>query len=154
MVRAIALLVCGLTPLFCQTSSVPYAPNNDAPRPTFTNETVTDSLLVGKYSSIQKVDFRNLKPLKNGRYRQHVDGVHYSEELDKVYYLDTPTSNEQAALVLYSWFSVGGSSSQGSVGEFSESLVALFDLPRKSAGTPNSRLGNGSSRSTESIASS
>jgi hypothetical protein len=116
VVRTIALLVCGLTLLFSQTSPVPYAPNSDGPGPTFSNETATNSL-PGRYSSIQKVDFRNLKPLKNGRYRENGDGVHYSEELDKVYYLRSPTSNGQTALVLYSWFDVGGSSSQGGVAQ-------------------------------------
>ena len=51
--------------------------------------------------------------MKNGRYRRHEGGVYYSEQLDKVYYLGGPTSNDQVALVLYSWFSAGGSSSQG-----------------------------------------
>jgi len=116
VVRTIALLVCGLTPLFSQTSPVPYAPNSDGPGPTFSNVTATNPL-PGRYSSIQKVDFRNLKPLKNGRYRENGDGSHYVEVLNKVYYLDTSTSNDQAALVLYSWSDAGGSSSQGGIAQ-------------------------------------
>jgi len=53
--------------------------------------------------------------LKNGRYRGGKGDVRYSEELDDVYYLGSSTPDRQAALVLYSWFSVGGSSSQGGV---------------------------------------
>ncbi len=112
MIRVTAFLGFGLTTLFSQTSPVPYAPNSDGPGPTFTNETVT-SLLPGKYSSIQKVDFRNLKRLKNGRYGEDSDTGHYSEQLEAVYYLGGPKSDGQVALVLYSWFGVGGSSSQG-----------------------------------------
>jgi hypothetical protein len=112
LIRAITLLICGLTTLFSQTSPIPYAPNSDGPGPTFSAETSTTSF-PGKYSSIQKVDFRNLKPLKNGRYQAHEGGSHYTEELDNVYYLDSPTSNGQAVLVVYSWFDAGGSSSQG-----------------------------------------
>jgi hypothetical protein len=116
VIRALLLLPFVLTGLFSQTSPVPYAPNSDGPGPTFTNQIVTNSLL-GKYSSIKKVDFRNLKPLKNGRYQEHEDGSHYSEDLDKVYYLGSSMSNGQAALVLYSWFDVGGSSSKGGVAQ-------------------------------------
>jgi hypothetical protein len=112
--RVIAFLVCGLAPAFSQTSHVPYASGSDGPGPTFTNETITDAL-PGKYSSIHKVDFRNLKPLKNGRYQEHEDDVEYSEELDNIYYLGSGRSSDQAALVLYSWFSAGGSSSQGGI---------------------------------------
>ena len=113
MIRAIAPVVCGLTTLFGQISPVPYAPNSDGPGPTFASQTVASSF-PGKYSSVEKVDFRNLKPLKDGRYKEDEGGVHYSEQLDKVYYLTgSPTVSPQSALVLYSWFSVGGSSSQG-----------------------------------------
>ena len=116
MTRSIALLLFGLTTTFSQTSQVPYALDSDGPGPTFTNETVTNSL-PGKYSSIQKVDFRNLRPLKNGRYRERENGSFSSEELDEIYYLGRSTSKTQAALVLYSWFSAGGSSSQGGVAQ-------------------------------------
>ena len=69
----------------------------------------------GRHATIHKVDFRNLKPLKNGRYTRKDVGVFYSESLDSVYYLDGPAAIGQAALVLSSWFSAGGSSSQGEV---------------------------------------
>lgn len=90
MIRPTTLLVRGLTTLFSQTSPVPYAANSD---------------------------FRNLKPMKNGRYLVDEDGSHYSEELDTVYYLNSPTLKGQAALVLYSWFDAGGSSSQGGIAQ-------------------------------------
>jgi hypothetical protein len=114
--RFVSLLLFGLTGLCSQTSPVPYAPNSDGPGPTFTNETIT-SEFPGRYSSVRQVDFRNLKPLKNGRYRKDEGGVHYSEQLDKVYYLVSPMPKDQVALVLYSWFSAAGSSSQGDVAQ-------------------------------------
>jgi hypothetical protein len=116
MTRVVALLFFGLTSLCSQISPVPYAPDSDGPGPTFTNETIT-SAFPSRYSSLRQIDFRNLKPLKNGRYRRDERGVHYSEQLDDVYYLGGPTSNDQVALVLYSWFSAGGSSSQGDVAQ-------------------------------------
>lgn len=114
VILAIALLVLSQATLSSQTSSVPYAPNSDGPGPTFSSKTVLHSFR-GAYSFIHTVDFRNLKPLRNGRYRHDEESDHYSEELDNVYYLGDPKSGGQAALVLYSWFSVGGSSSQGGV---------------------------------------
>jgi hypothetical protein len=110
VIRAAAFCLLGLPALFSQTSLVPYAPNSDGPGPTFSNEIVAAAFR-GRYSSIRKVDFRNLKPLKNGHYRE--DGGRYAQELDKIDYLASP--NGEAALVLYSWFSVGGSSSQGGI---------------------------------------
>jgi len=104
VILALALLVCLQATLFSRTSPVSYAQNSDGPGPAFTSETVTYSL-PGKYPSIGKVDFRNLRPLKNGRYRDDKVGVHYSEELNGVYYLGGPMSNRQAAF----WFSIRGS---------------------------------------------
>ena len=110
--RPLALIPVILACAFGQTSHVPYAANSDGPGPTFTSE-IAESSFRGRYSTIHKVDFRNLKPMKNGRYRKNEDGAHFSKEIDSVYYLDSPSSGGQAALVLYSWFSAGGSSSQG-----------------------------------------
>lgn len=113
MIRPLTFAALVVSNVFGQGSSVPYASNSDGPGPTFVNEIATSSFN-GKYSSIRKVDFRNLKPLKNGRYKEDEGGVHYSEQLEEVYYLTgSATVSAQAALVLYSWFSVGGSSSQG-----------------------------------------
>jgi hypothetical protein len=114
--RPLALISLILACAFGQTSRVPYAPQSDGPGPTFTSE-ISESSEPGIYSALSKVDFRNLKPMKNGRYQKNRDGIHYSKEVDSVYYLDSPSSEGQAALVLYSWFSAGGSSSQGGVAQ-------------------------------------
>jgi hypothetical protein len=113
VIRTSALVPLILANALGQTSSVPYASNSDGPGPTFASQMVT-VILPGQYSSIRRVDFRNLKPLRYGRYSEDEDGVHYTEQLEKLYYLSTSKSSSlPAALVLYSWFSVGGSSSQG-----------------------------------------
>ena len=112
-----------------QTSPVSYAPDSDGPGPTFTCENVSFSL-PRSYSSIRKVDFRNLRlpifdaggrpagsvSFKNGRYKNSDPGDHYWEELNSIHYLPGPSSSPSkggSALVLYSWFEGGGSSSQG-----------------------------------------
>jgi hypothetical protein len=107
---------------FGQTSQVPYAQQSDGPGPTFASENVSVSY-PGSYSSIRKVDFRNFKipffdekpfSLKNGHYKHDESLGHWSIDLESVYYLSTsPSSKGSSALVLYSWFSAGGSSSQG-----------------------------------------
>jgi hypothetical protein len=113
-----------------QTSQFPYAPQSDGPGPTFASQNVSLSYR-GSYSSIRKVDFRNFrfrsyvqagKPavsfsLKNGHYKHDEPYDHSSIDLDSVYYLSTSPSKGSSALVLYSWFSVGGSSSQGGTAE-------------------------------------
>jgi len=122
----------GLLPLliagaFGQTSQVPYAPNSDGPGPTFTKESVSFSF-PGSYSSIRRVDFRNLRlpifdaegrpagsiSFKNGRYKYDRPDDHYAEKVTSIHYLSgTSSSKDDSAVVLYSWFSAGGSSSQG-----------------------------------------
>jgi len=110
--RKLALLFTLLADAFGQTSQVPYAPDSDGPGPTFTSENISLSY-PGSYSSIRKVDFRNLKPLKNGHYKDDEPGSHFSMDLVSIYYLSTlPSSRGGSALVLYSWFDAGGSSSQ------------------------------------------
>jgi hypothetical protein len=116
--RQLALLFILLAGAFGQTSQVPYAPDSDGPGPTFTTENISLSY-PGSYSSIRKVDFRNLngKPagsfsLKNGNYKDDEPGSHFSMDLDSIHYLSTGS-----ALVLYSWFDAGGSSSQGRTAE-------------------------------------
>jgi hypothetical protein len=124
--RHFALLSIVFVGAFGQTSQVPYAPNSDGSGPTFTNENVNLSF-PGSYSSIRKVDFRNFKfpnfnqagqpgsySLQNGHYKHDEPHSHFSMDLDSIYYLNTsPLSKESSALVLYSWFAAGGSSSQG-----------------------------------------
>jgi len=96
-------------------------PNSDGSGLTFTNRNV-DVAYPGFYLSIRKVDFRNLKsrivdesfPLKNGHYEHRDRGGYAAVDLDSIHYLGTsPQSKGGAALVLYSWFAAGGSSSQG-----------------------------------------
>ena len=114
--RQIVLLLILLAGAFGQTSPVPYAPNSDGPGPTFTNDQIAYSF-PGAYSSIRKVDFRNLrspifdadgKPvgspsLKNGRYRHDEPDNHYSENLDSIHYLGGSSSySGGSALILYS----------------------------------------------------
>ena len=120
--RQPAILFLLAVAAFGQTSRVPYAAGSDGPGPTFT---ISDVSLPypGYYSSIRKVDFRNIKipffdersfSLKNGHYKHDEPGAHWSFDLDSVYYLSTsPSSKGSSALVLYSWFAAGGSSSQG-----------------------------------------
>ena len=79
MIRRLAFVPLVVASVFGQVSSVPYAPNSDGPGPTFANQIVA-SLFPGRYSSIEKVDFRNLKPLKNGRYKEDGGGGYYSEQ--------------------------------------------------------------------------
>ena len=125
--RRLVLLLFLVAAAFGQTSRVPYAPGTDGPGPTFTNDTANLSC-PGSYSSIRNVDFRNFTfpasdraaipagsfSLKNGHYKVDEGGVHFSMDLDSVYYLGTSTSSKGGfALVLFSWFAAGGSSSQG-----------------------------------------
>ncbi len=112
---------------FAQISTVPYASDSDGPGPTYVS-LKQDSAFPGTYSSIRAVDFRNLRvpvfdaagmltetfAFKNGHYRYDSPYGHYSEQLDSVCYLSISSLRQgRAALVLYSWSSVGGSSSQG-----------------------------------------
>ena len=111
--RQLALLLIPLAAACGQTSPVPYAPDSDGPGPTFTSENVSLSY-PGAYSSIRKVNFRNL----DGRYKKHDPDDHYSVKLNSVHYLGgSSPSKEQSALVLYSWIDGGGSSSQGEIAQ-------------------------------------
>jgi hypothetical protein len=124
--RQLALLLIVLASAFGQTSEVPYAPNSDAPGPTFANEQVLYSF-PGTFSSIRKVDFRNLRfpssdpilgsfSLKNGHYKHDARDDHQSLDLDSIHYLGESTApSGDSALVLLSWFEAGGSSSQEGV---------------------------------------
>ena len=55
--------------------------------------------------------------LKNGHYNHDEPLEHWSFDLDSVYYLSTSSSKGGSAVVLYTWFSAGGSSSQGGTAE-------------------------------------
>ena len=129
--RHLALLFLAAAGAFSQKSQVPYALDSDGPGPTFTSENVSLSY-PDSYLSIRKVDFRNLKfpffdtsgksagsvPLKSGHYKHDEPGDRSSIDLDSIYYLSTsPSSKGASALVVYSWFSAGGSSSQGGTAE-------------------------------------
>ena len=124
--RQLALLFLLTAAAFCQTSQVPYGLDTDGPGPTFTNDNTSLSY-ARSYSSIRKVDFRNIKipffdkasfSLKNGHYKHDEPGEHWSIDLDSVYYLSTSSSSKgSSALVLYSWSAAGGSSSQGGIAE-------------------------------------
>ena len=107
--RQATLLSIALATAFGQTPPVPYSISGDGTGPTFTNEHVMDSYR-GSYSSIRKLDFRNLK-LRVLDAAGNPDD-HYSEELDSVHYLKGP-SGGGSALALYSWTDGEGSSSQG-----------------------------------------
>ena len=55
--------------------------------------------------------------LSNAHYR-HDEPDHLSMDLESVYYLDRSRSlNEEFALLLFSWFAVGGTSSQGGIAQ-------------------------------------
>ena len=125
--RQLALLFLLVANAFSQKSQVLYAPNSDGAGPSFTIENASLSYR-GSYSSIRKVDFRNFTlplfdqdekstgrlSLNNGHYKHDEANAHFSMDLDSIYYLSTfPSSKGGSALVLYSWFSAGGSSSQG-----------------------------------------
>ena len=125
--RQVALLFLLVASAFGQISQVPYSPDGDGHGPTFTSENV-DLSYPGSYSSIRKVDFQNFKftafdqagkpagsfSLRKGHYTHDEPTGHFSMELDSIYYLSTlPLPKGGSALVLYSWFSAGGSSSQG-----------------------------------------
>ena len=99
-----------------QQSPVPYA---DADGPTFAAHPDADTW-PGSYQSIRSADFRNLRlprvlagdeamRLRNGHYEHNEPFDQSSVDLDSVRYLTA----EGFALVVYSWFAAGGSSSSG-----------------------------------------
>jgi hypothetical protein len=95
---------------------------------TFTSRQVRFSYQ-DSYSSLRGIDFRDFtffqnfdeegKPagnvsLKNGHYKHDQPLDQFSVDLESTYYLGkTASPNEEFALVLFSWFAAGGSSSQG-----------------------------------------
>jgi hypothetical protein len=112
---------------FGQTSSVPYAFGSDGPGPTFESRQLAYSY-PGTYSSIRNLNFRNFTflnfdavgepagdlTLKNGHYKEENQPFgYYSVDLDSVHYLGGPPGSGASVLILFSWFAVGGSSSQG-----------------------------------------
>ena len=117
MIRSVRMLCC-LAIATLLASSVPYDPGIG---PTFSSSRV-DQLYPGTWREIESVDFRNLTyslngarwVLKDGASRNR-DEVGYSEaSLQRGYLLRSSTSGKpDAALVLLSWSSAGGSSSSG-----------------------------------------
>jgi len=99
---------------FAQTSPVPYA---DGPSYSATKE---EHSYPGSYRSIRIVDFRNLNngmvPLRNGHYEHNEPNDHSSVDLDSVRYLTPPSrTGEGFALVIYSWFAVGGTAQAAAI---------------------------------------
>jgi hypothetical protein len=90
-----------------QVSPIPYG---EGYGPTYWNELLPVSYS-HRYLSMRQVDFRNLG-LRNGHYEKKGRGVFESRDLDSVEYLSPPTADPEYALVQYSEFSAGGSSSQ------------------------------------------
>jgi len=122
---------------FAQTSEVPYAPNSDGPGPTFTIKRV-HNCYPGSVSSIRRINFRNFKflnfredgepsdgyTLKNGHFQHDARFDHYSIDFDSIHYLPgAGASFGGSALVILSWFAVGGSSSQGG----NAKVFSIFD---------------------------
>jgi len=99
---------CFLTSALAQTSPVPYA---DGQGPSYSAVKAAHSY-PGSYRSIGEVDFRNLNngqvTLRNGHFQRNEPFFHYNVTLDAVAYM-----GDNAALVFYGWFGVGGSSSSG-----------------------------------------
>lgn len=98
-----------------QVSTVPYAPGDG---PSFASDLAV-STYRGSFSSIRAVDFRNLTvsgfPLRNGHAQSDEKFGHSSFDLESVYFIG------ESALVLYSYFAVGGSST-------SEGRATVFNV--------------------------
>jgi hypothetical protein len=122
--RRTILLFIVLTGAFGQTSKVPYAKGSG---PTYTIDEISHPY-PGSYSSIRKVDFRNLrfltfdkdgKPagdfsLRNGHYGFDESNDQQEIDLEAVHYPGQSSSSDGAsALVLLRYFAAGSSSSRG-----------------------------------------
>jgi hypothetical protein len=103
---------------FAQSRGVPY---DRSFGPGF-YEILADREYPGSYEGIKAVDFRNLRldildeskrvllraELANGQYDSKHEGTWNNVKLDFVYYLPSEDLHRQFALVLYTWFSAGG----------------------------------------------
>jgi hypothetical protein len=120
--------------LFMQSAGVAYDPQIG---PLFSSVSL-DHIYNETYESIRAVDFRNrtvqifdekghpgnFAGLKNGKYAKRDARSEESVELMAIEYLDPPiSSGQQHALILFDWFSVGGSSSK-------EGVAQVFVLSR------------------------
>jgi len=120
---SLALAILSPAVLSAEKESVPYA---EFYGPLFGNESVNFSC-PGHYRSIRDVDYRNLTlhvfgskgkppmrvPLKDGKWTQDKDQMHDEVGIEEIHYL--PKQSEapaEYALLIFSWFSVGGSSSK------------------------------------------
>ena len=113
-----AALVLTLLPLFAQVSSVPYAQFFG---PDFDNVHV-DTAYPGRYQSIEKVDFRNMRLIvfdrsgKTDTALQFRSGVRKWKEKNgdaneaKIEEVDYLTPADEYALVVFHWLSVSGGS--------------------------------------------
>lgn len=126
--RESILLLVFLATARAQSPPVPYEPNSDGPGPTFSISNDVDNF-PGTYTSIRNVNFRKLPnpfalsgegssvlaAVKKFFARKDPD-FHSSQKLETIHYLNgSPSSSGGSALLIYSWFAVGGSSSQGGV---------------------------------------
>jgi len=128
--RRLALFFPFLLPgLFGQTPAVPYDP---IVGPTFTNRQFRFQY-PGSYPSLRNMNFRDFtffqnfdaegKPagsvaLKNGHFGHDEPGDRYLVDLESTYYLGSSAPlHQESALVLFSWFAAGGSSSQGGIAQ-------------------------------------
>ena len=123
--RLVALISLALANVFAQMSPVPYAISGDVTGPTFSDKQILFSC-PRSYSSIRKVNFRNLRffdfdkdgkavamfRLRSGHYERNQPFDHESMDLDSVHYL-----SESSALVIFSWSAAGDSSSQGRIAQ-------------------------------------
>jgi len=121
---------------FSSAASVPQSrgvPYDKSFGPTF-YQVILDYSYPGTYERMEAVNFRNLTlyvfdegkkvqtqgKLGNGSYERKDNFGYESLKLDSVHYLPSEDLNSQFALVLYTWFSVGGSSSTDGVAQIYE----------------------------------
>lgn len=112
--------------LFAQKSTVPYA---EFAEPTI-EDTAVRYTYPDSYPSIRAVNFRNRQlqvlgqavRLRNGESKWVEKGLSHNEvSLDEIFYLTQPNaSGTQYALLIFTWFSAGGSSSQEGIAQVVE----------------------------------
>lgn len=122
-----AFILWTCVPVLGQSRGVPY---DGDPGPLFF-ESKLNSPYPGSYANIESVDFRehtltilgkdkhvlSRARLKDGRYEHRHRTWYETVKLDSVYYLPAQNPDRQAALVLYTWFSVSGSSGTEGIAE-------------------------------------
>lgn len=123
----VATTLCACGALSGQTHGIPYDRNFGSGF----HEVALDSMYPGSYESIAAVNFNdhvvtifdedkqalNKAKLKNGWYERRGKSDYEAAKLNSVHYLASQDTDRQFALVLYSWFFVGGSSNTDGVAE-------------------------------------